>query len=52
MVDPQTSGGLLVSVPEDEANNIIQKLLDAGLEEAAIIGEVLAHDGQYFLNFP
>ena len=51
MVDPQTSGGLLVSVPRDQANSIIKELAEAGLEAAAIIGEVMAYDDQYYLRF-
>jgi selenide,water dikinase len=38
--DPQTSGGLLVSVPEDVASQLLTDLQQAGIEEAAIIGRV------------
>ena len=39
--DPQTSGGLLFSVPADRANELLQKLQQAGIKQAAIIGEVI-----------
>lgn len=41
LFDPQTSGGLLISVPGDKAEVLLQKLHRDGIEEAAIIGEVL-----------
>ncbi|MEJ2656593.1 MAG: selenide, water dikinase SelD [Desulfobacterales bacterium] len=39
--DPQTSGGLLVSVPEFEGQNIINALHDKGVSAAKIIGCVV-----------
>lgn len=40
--DPQTSGGLLISVPEDTASFIMADLLESGLETAfGIVGRVL-----------
>lgn len=39
--DPQTSGGLLLSVPANRANELLQELRQAGLKQAAIIGEVI-----------
>jgi len=41
LVDPQTSGGLLLAVPAERAAVFLQDLLDAG-HRAAEIGEVLA----------
>jgi selenide,water dikinase len=38
--DPQTSGGLLFSLPEDEAEDIVKKMHAEGIEDAAIVGEV------------
>lgn len=38
MFDPQTSGGLLMSLPEAEADALIKELTEAGVE-ASIIGE-------------
>ncbi len=40
LYDPQTSGGLLISVPEDYANNLLHLLHDGGDEAAKVIGSV------------
>jgi len=40
MYDAQTSGGLLISVPEERANLLLDKLKSAGIEWAVTIGEV------------
>ena len=39
--DPQTSGGLLISVPADRAERLLSLLRERGVERAAIIGEVV-----------
>jgi selenide,water dikinase len=39
--DPQTSGGLLIAVPENEAKALARSLLDEGVLAAAIIGEAV-----------
>lgn len=39
--DPQTSGGLLMSVPEKEAAALLSSLHNAGIKEAKIIGKVI-----------
>lgn len=44
LYDPQTSGGLLMTVHPDYGQAILRELL-AGGEQAAIIGEVVAGDG-------
>ena len=42
LFDPQTSGGLLASVPEDMAPDIIRRMRSAGLPtRCAVIGRVL-----------
>jgi selenide,water dikinase len=41
LFDPQTSGGLLVSVPGKEAEVLLQNLYRHGVRDAAIIGEVI-----------
>ncbi len=40
--DPQTSGGLLISVARRQADALVESLRDAGVGDAAQIGEVLA----------
>ena len=42
LFDAQTSGGLLISVPGREADTLLQRMHEEGIEEAAIIGEVVA----------
>jgi selenide,water dikinase len=44
--DPQTSGGLLVSLPPGNAQAYIETLKDAGVTYAAVIGEVLERGGK------
>jgi selenide, water dikinase len=40
LFDPQTSGGLLISVPPAKAPGLLARLHQAGIIEAALIGEV------------
>jgi len=42
LFDAQTSGGLLISVPGQEADMLLQRMHEEGIEETAIIGEVVA----------
>jgi selenide,water dikinase len=42
LFDPQTSGGLLISVPKRKATELLDRMHQAGISEAAIIGEVVA----------
>jgi len=42
LFDPQTSGGLLISVPHEKAWMLLEKLHAGGVKEAVIIGEVAA----------
>jgi selenide,water dikinase len=39
--DPQTSGGLLISVPEEKADSLIKKLIKKNTPAAHMIGEIL-----------
>jgi len=39
--DAQTSGGLLISLPEKDSGNLLQKLHQKGVKEAAIIGKMI-----------
>lgn len=41
LFDPQTSGGLLISVADEKAQNLLQKLKNSGIKAATIIGEVV-----------
>jgi selenide,water dikinase len=40
MFDPQTSGGLLISLPHHEAEELCGKMHDEGMTEAVIVGTV------------
>jgi selenide,water dikinase len=42
LYDPQTSGGLLISVTSKKADLLLGKLKKAGTSEAAIVGEVIS----------
>jgi len=42
LFDPQTSGGLLISVPASEAKPLLERMHQEGITEAAIIGVVVA----------
>ena len=49
--DPQTSGGLLISVPKQKASALLSRMRREGIEEAAIIGEVVAEpEGKIIVN--
>ena len=41
LFDPQTSGGLLIAVQGDEAEQILDKMHAAGIDVAAIVGEIV-----------
>jgi len=38
--DPQTSGGLLVSVPENQGESLLKTLQSAGIRRASLVGKV------------
>jgi len=42
LFDPQTSGGLLISIAPKEAQNLLKDLKAKGIPEAAMVGEVIA----------
>lgn len=44
--DPQTSGGLLISVPTDQAKQLLQELQSFVREDCAILGEVVQGYGE------
>lgn len=41
LIDPQTSGGLLVALPANEAEAALNALQDAGVRDATLVGEVV-----------
>lgn len=41
LYDPQTSGGLLIAVPESAAGPLVERMRAAGVEDAAVIGEAV-----------
>jgi selenide, water dikinase len=42
LCDAQTSGGLLMAVPPKYAGKLLKKLGQAGIESAAVIGEIIS----------
>lgn len=44
LYDPQTSGGLLISVPKEKGNSLLRMLQERGSHQAAVIGEVVGTD--------
>ncbi len=42
LFDPQTSGGLLICLAPDKAELLLGRLQESGIEDAAIIGEVVS----------
>jgi selenide,water dikinase len=42
LFDPQTSGGLLISVQREQAGDLVNKLIDEGVVASKIIGEVIS----------
>lgn len=40
LFDPQTSGGLLISVPEERKTTLLEKMHQGGVTSAALIGQV------------
>ena len=50
LYDPQTSGGLLISVPEEKAGTLVGLLKSRGVEHATIIGKVISKsDGRIII---
>jgi selenide,water dikinase len=40
LYDPQTSGGLLIAIPEDRSGELVAKLRDRGVAHAVVVGVV------------
>jgi selenide,water dikinase len=50
LFDPQTAGGLFLSLPGKLAPALVKKMRSAGIVDAAIVGEVVAdHPGKIFI---
>lgn len=49
LADPQTNGGLLVSVPCEQGSSLLKSLHEAGINSASIIGEVKKLQDKYIL---
>jgi selenide,water dikinase len=47
LFDPQTSGGLLLAVPNAQADELISRLKKEGVETAVRVGEVVTSDRPY-----
>ena len=45
LFDPQTSGGLLAAVKRESVEHLLAELRQAGLTNAAVIGEVIPAEG-------
>jgi selenide,water dikinase len=41
LFDPQTAGGLLISLPPDQADKLLVKMHREGIGDAAIVGEII-----------
>ncbi len=50
LFDPQTCGGLLASVPQDQAPGLLAQLHAAGDTRAAVVGQVLAGPAEIILS--
>jgi selenide,water dikinase len=44
LFDPQTSGGLLLSLPAAQADDLLAALKEAGVDTAAGVGQVVGGD--------
>jgi len=42
MFDPQTAGGLLIALPESQADKLVGRMHANGIVEAAVVGEIIS----------
>lgn len=49
LYDPQTAGGLLVSVPEKDAKSLVEKMLSYGSMDARIVGRVIPKEDKHVI---
>ena len=47
LFDPQTSGGLLISVPSSQADDLMKELKAAGVDAASRVGEVVSNGNPF-----
>ncbi len=47
LFDPQTSGGLLLSLPAARVDDVLAALKQAGVEDAVCIGNVVSDSGAF-----
>jgi selenide,water dikinase len=40
LYDPQTSGGLLIAIPEDRSDELVQRLQNRGVSHAVVVGKI------------
>ena len=52
LFDPQTSGGLLFSIPKDRVNQALADLHANGCQDAAVIGQVILDDSEKIIVEP
>ena len=50
MFDPQTSGGLLIAVPEEKVSDLLIELYANGVDQAAVVGEVTGAGGKVLVK--
>lgn len=46
LFDPQTSGGLLISVPNERCEKLVKRLKEMGVSAYSVVGEVLSGRGE------
>jgi selenide,water dikinase len=52
LFDPQTSGGLLFSIPDDRVNQVLEDLHVNGCQNAVVIGRVIPDDSEKIVVDP
>ena len=52
LYDPQTSGGLLICIDKDSADNLLSDLHAKGITDAAVIGEVVSEPREKIVVTP
>jgi selenide,water dikinase len=51
LCDPQTSGGLLISVPKEKVDALMEAMERRGVKWATVVGEIIAEPvGEVFVE--